>query len=274
MAKSREDARRRYLSSGLRRVDGWLRPEAAILISGLADIQKVSGAVGEIGVHHGKLFLLLELCRSEGERAVAVDLFDMQDQNVDGSGHGDIKQFRRNLARFAARPDEVVVHSSDSTKLDAEGLLDLSGGPFRLFSVDGGHTAEITLSDMQLAASTLAPAGLLILDDYFNVEWPGVSEGVNRYLLNGGALLPIGSGHGKTFFTTEDSAEMYQEKMREIAHQNHWRTADQRFYGSTHVVIRTMKASERTLLAGQSLVRKVPHGEQIVAEVRRRRTGR
>ena len=152
ITKNREDARHRYLSGGMRKVQGWLEPEAAILISQLADVQTVRGAVGEIGVHHGKLFLLLELCRSAGEGAVAVDLFEMQDQNIDGSGRGNVKKFRRNLARFAARPSDVVVHSADSTRLATGSLLGLAGAPFRLFSVDGGHTAEITVSDLQLVA--------------------------------------------------------------------------------------------------------------------------
>jgi len=269
IVKNREDARDRYLSGGMHRVQGWLLPEAAILISQLADVQTVKGAVGEIGVHHGKLFLLLELCRYAGEGAVAIDLFDMQDQNIDGSGRGNVKKFRRNLAKFAARPDDVVVHSADSTKLDTESLLGLAGVPFRLFSVDGGHTAEITVSDLQLVASALAPGGLLILDDYFNVEWPGVSEGVNRYLTSGGTLVPIGSGHGKTFFTTEGSAEMYRQEMRRIAQQNNWRSIDQRFHGSTHVVIRTMTTPEKMVVGAKILVRRSPRVYGVARSLRR-----
>jgi hypothetical protein len=48
----------------------------------------ITGNVAEIGVHHGRLFILLYLLTSPDERALAVDLFSGQERNIGSSGHG------------------------------------------------------------------------------------------------------------------------------------------------------------------------------------------
>ena len=66
----------RYIRRGKFYVDGWLHSEAARTIPALVERQRtlgVSGGVAEIGVHHGKLFILLYLLSRE--KAVAIDLF-------------------------------------------------------------------------------------------------------------------------------------------------------------------------------------------------------
>ena len=71
----------RYLTYGLPRVDGWLEPYSAEIIGFLSETQRLSsiqGTVGEIGVHHGKLFLVLLLTMAPGERAFAIDIFEQQ----------------------------------------------------------------------------------------------------------------------------------------------------------------------------------------------------
>ena len=62
-----------YLRSGRRRVHGWLHPYSAQLIVDLAAAQRklgISGGLGEIGVHMGKLFLCLHLSRAAGEKTL------------------------------------------------------------------------------------------------------------------------------------------------------------------------------------------------------------
>ena len=90
---------RRYLSDGLGRVEGWLDPRSAKVIAALGEYQTaqgIRGAVGEIGVHQGKLLVLLDLIKAKGELSFAVDLFDEQQFNVDRSGLGDYSQLARN----------------------------------------------------------------------------------------------------------------------------------------------------------------------------------
>jgi hypothetical protein len=57
--------------------------------------------VAEIGVHHRKLIILLANLRRQDERAFAVDIFDDQHLNPDGSGCGDLAWFKDNLGLYA-----------------------------------------------------------------------------------------------------------------------------------------------------------------------------
>ncbi len=209
----------RYCARGHRAVEGWLSPVAIETIRLLADTQHTAdlvGAVCEIGVHHGRLFILLCLFRRAGERALAYDLFGRQDENVDGSGAGDIARLRANLARHGVSDDRVVIVEANSLALSAARIRADAGGPVRLFSIDGGHTAAATRNDLALAAGALAPGGLVVLDDFFNEAWPGVAEGACGFMAASAApgrpLVPVAIAGNKFMFTTDaDWANHYQE---------------------------------------------------------------
>jgi hypothetical protein len=106
---------RRYLKHGHKFVEGWMLPAAGKMIATLSAVQEarhIRGNVAEIGIHHGKVFILLYLLTRGEERAVAVDLFANQTLNIDDSGAaGDLDKFRANLARHAdADMRRLVVH--------------------------------------------------------------------------------------------------------------------------------------------------------------------
>lgn len=200
-----------YCEHGQHTVKGWMEPAAAAAITRFADFQRqqgIHGAVGEIGVHHGKLFLLLALLRREDEAAVATDLFSQQHLNVDHSGEGDKSVFLRNLHRHAS-VNGLVLHEGDSTQLASSDLRRLANGPFRLFSIDGGHTAEITAHDLATAEGALAAGGVLILDDAFNPRWPGVIEGLTQHFQQPRSVQPFAIGGNKVFFTQAEFAPRY-----------------------------------------------------------------
>jgi hypothetical protein len=205
-----------YLESGHRFVNGWLRPGASDAIVLLSKEQRRLGLVGsvaEIGVHHGKLFILLYLLTREGETAVAIDLFSHQELNIDNSGAGDRERFRKNLCKYADTR-RLVIHEGDSTKLTHEDLLRFGNGPLRLFSIDGGHTPEITAHDLATADGALGEGGIIILDDVFTEVFPGVSEGVFRYFSEPRSIIPFAVGAGKTFFCHPAFATQYKIALR------------------------------------------------------------
>jgi hypothetical protein len=189
--------------------------QAIVLLSQQQSSANLSGGVAEIGVHHGKLFILLYLLSAENESAVAIDLFSHQHLNVDRSGAGDLERFKQNLLRHADA-SRLIIHEGDSTQLTAAHLLELGRGPFRLISIDGGHTAEITAHDLATAEGALGGGGIVILDDCFNEEWPGVSDGVHQYFSTPRSIVPLGIGAGKTFFCHRAFAERYAAVLREL----------------------------------------------------------
>jgi hypothetical protein len=200
-----------YIKHGNRLVKGWVFPGAIQAIVGLSEVQSeasVSGGIAEIGVHHGRLFILLYLLGSTGEPAVAIDLFSHQELNIDHSGLGDLEQFKKNLKRHADT-DRLVLYEGDSTKLDPQQLIDLGGGKLRFISIDGGHTSEITSHDLYVSEGALANGGVIILDDCFNDTWPGVVEGVQQYFASPRSIVPFGIGANKTFFCHKPFAQRY-----------------------------------------------------------------
>lgn len=226
MSKSRLTA---YLKHGQHLVKGWLfpgAPEAIILLSNAQRSAGLRGGVAEIGVHHGKLFILLYLLAAEDEPAVAIDLFSQQDLNIDHSGAGDLERLKRNLRRHADT-SRLIVHQGDSTKLTSEDLLQLGRGPLRLISIDGGHTAGITAHDLATSEGALMEGGMIVLDDCFKEMWPGVIDGVHKHFSQPRTIVPFGIGANKTFFCHPPFAQRYANVLRTLDR----RAIEQEFLG-------------------------------------------
>jgi hypothetical protein len=196
----------RYRSEGLGQVKGWFEPDSAELMAVLLLHQidlGLRGGAAEIGVHHGRSFLLLANGLAPGEGAVALDLFEQQGHNTDQSGKGDRRRFEKNLERWA--PDVAVrMVASSSLEVTPDNAREVFGRP-RMFSVDGGHTAEITRHDLRLAEASIAPGGIVVLDDMLNGHWLGVLTGTATYLLDAPALVPFAVSPNKLYLT--DSTE-------------------------------------------------------------------
>lgn len=195
----------RYLSRGLSEVEGWLEPESARVVRALQRLQlehDVRGDVAEIGVHHGKLFLLLAGDLREGERAVALDVFGDQEKNLDRSGKGDRAVFERNVETWAPGAAVRIVQAS-SLEVGPETARE-TFGDVRLISVDGGHTSEVAEHDLWLSQACLVPGGVVVLDDLLNPHWLGVITGLAEYLSGGGTLRAFAYSANKLYLTSDD----------------------------------------------------------------------
>jgi methyltransferase family protein len=210
-----------YLTVGHRRVEGWLSPDAMSMILRVADMQRsvgIKGNVAEIGIHHGRLFILLYLLKDTGEIAVAIDLFEQQELNIDRSGRGDRDIFTANLRRHADTGD-LIIHAGDSTKISGDDVVRLAGGRVRLFSIDGGHTAPTTEHDLATADQALAVGGVVILDDYFNEQFPEVSVGTMNYFREARGIVPFAIGGNKVMFCDRAHAAAYAEGLKSCARE-------------------------------------------------------
>ena len=219
-------------------VGGWLSKESALLIHETNHAQLdigVEGAVAEIGVHHGRLFILLALLRRPGEAALAIDLFEHQEFNVDKSGAGDREILQSNLKRFRIDTRRMqIVSRSSMTVSPSEILCDV--GKVRMFSIDGGHTADIAENDLRLAERVMSVGGVVFLDDVFTSIFPGVSEALGRYLLTDGKLVPFAVSPGKTFLTDQQHATTYRDVLKNAMKSIYLR--DEIFYGKKVAIFR------------------------------------
>jgi hypothetical protein len=213
--------------------------------------------VAEIGVHHGQFFIGLNLLKRASERAVAIDVFEDQQLNIDNSGKGDIEIFRRNVRRWSSL-DGVEMLKSDSTAVAPDRLLARAGDTVRLFSIDGGHTRSIVLSDMNLAQTTLSAGGVVIADDVFNEHWPDVIGGVLDYLSIEGSLEPFGISAGKVYFTQADFADFYRGALTEYfsGRPSFWVRSTE-FSGRSVVTVIRVRPSLRGALAGNKALRRI-----------------
>ncbi len=197
-----------YWREGFRQVEGWVAAELLDhlrCISRAQDDAKFTGNIAEIGVFRGKLLIALAHLTRPGERCVAIDIFDDQAKNIDGSGAGSLGLLRENFKKFAPDDCELVTIQADSLAMtiDQRVAVGLNHGPFRMFSVDGGHTVQHALNDLLIAQDLLSDGGVVLLDDIFHRHWPGVTEALglfySRYVPR---IAPFLHAYNKLFLTS------------------------------------------------------------------------
>ena len=174
------DALGAYAMAAVESVAGMLQSGSISVLWSLAELQDafaVTGDVAEIGVHHGRLFIMLCLALNPGERAHAVDIFG----DPPGSNQADRDQFLANLARFHIAPEHFDLAVQDSRTLIQGQWPERAAGYIRLVSVDGDHRRDAVLRDLALAASSLNEGGVIIADDLFNPWYPTVTEAVYEF---------------------------------------------------------------------------------------------
>jgi hypothetical protein len=225
----------RYLEGAFARIEGFVTREAVWMLDTVAEFQEartVAGGFLEIGVHHGRFLLALEHAARPAEAGVALDVFGDQFLNIDKSGGGRRDLFEAHLASFALEPSRVRIEQGDSTDAALRARLAAGGAVFRLISIDGGHTAGHAASDLRLAEAVAAPGAAVILDDFFNAGFPGVTEGLALYLSAGGTLRPVGVVGGKMLLAPLSWAEAMRKALRlRMDEAGCFRTREPTFFG-------------------------------------------
>lgn len=127
------------------------------------------GTVAEVGVHHGRFTSFLFITARTTEKLVVVDLFEeFQDKNVDMSGLGDYKQFVKGMSKYGMQVSDLYkLHKGSTDQIPFDWANQDGFEPFRLISIDAGHTAALTFNDLQLAFCNLLKGGIVIIDDWY-----------------------------------------------------------------------------------------------------------
>jgi hypothetical protein len=175
-----------YWQFGFPNVEGWVDTRLIDCLRLIDLMQRnagIVGQIGEIGVYHGKLLLALAHLANPADKVTAIDVFDDQTKNIDGAGIGSLVRLQENISLYGPGNRDYAFIKADSIAMTANDKADLMRrrGPFRLFSVDGCHTAEHTCADLLTAQDFLTPGGILILDDFMQPHWPGVTEAVHLF---------------------------------------------------------------------------------------------
>lgn len=226
---------RHYRDFGFDFVEGWCSRHLFEIVDCLDSVTfNKQGGCLEIGVHHGKFYMLLNSVIDSTFHSFALDVFDEQSLNIDGSGSGSLFIFKDNLRQFDIHKGQntriVQADSTDNLAMKNSGLEE---GAFRFISIDGGHTVEHTVSDLELASRLLAPQGVVILDDILNHHWLGVIEGVSKFLDSKPTLIPFAIGQNKLLL----SKLSWQKKYFDVFANSPLRTKIVKFYGHDLVAL-------------------------------------
>lgn len=222
----------------------------------------VSGAIGEIGVASGKSFAALAFTRRGDEPLVACDLFSMGIE-TDNVPDVNLPLFLDVLDSVNIPVEDVQILQQSSLQLRDSDLIALAAsrrrsqqrvGPFRLFHVDGGHYAEAALHDLNSAACSLVPGGVVLVDDLHNMGWPGVQEGFHRYMQGQASARRLEPFlyTGRLFLTTPGYAGAYRRAILRM----HPSLTSVELYGTTvlsappHVLPIGLDDFERLLIQG------------------------
>jgi hypothetical protein len=172
---------RKFIFHDLRTIKGYIDPPDALVFLTILQHQAAAdfgGAVAEIGVYYGRSYFLLRRICGDQQPIVAIDLFDIDETSGRSEQYA---RFVENGRQLGLPVQEDLVVKGDSTLLVPTDLS-AKAGPFRFFSVDGGHMLHHVASDSSLAADTLADHGVIAFDDTFNPTWPEVTVGVADFL--------------------------------------------------------------------------------------------
>jgi cephalosporin hydroxylase len=215
------DTLEKYWNGGFHEVQGWVNPnllDCLTLISNVQSRLAITGNVAEIGVYHGKFLLALShMLSGQNTKALCVDVFDDQSKNLDGAGEGNLVVLKDNIERYGRRDVTYEFIRADSIALTATDKLKImeQHGPFKLFSVDGCHTMEHTYNDLLTAQELICPGGVVILDDYMQPHWPGVTEAVHIFQRSAPRVRPFLYSSHKVFFASIGSHSVYLDACRD-----------------------------------------------------------
>jgi hypothetical protein len=219
-------------------LEGWFMLEAAELLNFLNDIQlkeNITGDIFEIGAYKGKLTLLLAtFLRKDSELLFVNDIFDNQHLNISRSGiDANLNDFMKNIKLLFENPHFLRLLIKSSSELTIENTTN----DIRMFSVDGGHSEQETYDDMMLASKAINDKGMIIVDDFYNSDWPEVRKGVEKYFSVYSDLAPLIYFFNKFIFIKESARQYYYEVLEkyglpEFCREKNYRLTTQPIYNS------------------------------------------
>jgi hypothetical protein len=186
-------------------IEGWFYPPDIVAFWMIDRIQKdahLSGSLCELGVYQGKSAIALGRMLRSGETLFCYDIF--HEYSIDG--------FRANLGRFCPDLDNALVcvrQNLPALRIPPEAV---PLGGLRFLHVDAVHEHSSVLNDLCNFSPLLARHGVIVLDDYFDPDWPGVSTGMSEFCLSeaGSGFRPFISTRSKMYLCRREWVEFYQ----------------------------------------------------------------
>ncbi|MEU3187012.1 class I SAM-dependent methyltransferase [Streptomyces sp. NPDC006923] len=96
---------------------------------------------------------------------------------------------RANLALGGQAGAEARIEKGFSG--DPEVRAAVSDRQYGVIIVDGDHSLDGVLADLEWVEKIVAPGGIVVLDDYDDGRWPGVKDALDKHLASGSSRLEL-----------------------------------------------------------------------------------
>lgn len=175
-------------------VEGWFYPIDIVVLYGILNElqEKVRGDICEIGVAYGKSAITLSNFKRPEENLYLYDIFPNDVFEV----------AKRNITKFG-KDHNLVWRIEDTTKLETSHFQN----SIRLLHIDGCHEHSAVLSDLQFFSQYMHDAGVIVLDDFNDYEYPGVNSAAIEF-----SLAKYNHKNWRVFAIGDNKAYMCQKR--------------------------------------------------------------
>jgi hypothetical protein len=176
-------------------VEGWFYPIDIIVLYGiLNELQEnITGDICEIGVAYGKSAITLSNFKRKEDNFYLYDIFP---QHVFDKSKSNIQKF--------GTDDKLIWRLEDTTKLESAHFQN----SIRLLHIDGCHEHSAVLNDLQFFSQYMHDAGVIVLDDFNDYEYPGVNSAAIEF-----SLAKYNHKNWRVFAIGDNKAYMCQKKI-------------------------------------------------------------
>ena len=168
----------RYITQGYETVRGMSSRFAATISGHVIRRQSelgITGHIAEIGTFEGRFFSAMALGLGPGEHALGIDTFSWPNDGL-------LDLFHSHCARHGLPRERYTAHKGNVRDLAPDDIRKTLGGPVRFWHVDGDHSREHLTADLDLAAATLHPKGIICLDDMLHPGYPLLVVAVHEWM--------------------------------------------------------------------------------------------
>ena len=186
------------------KLDGWFSRISRAIFDSILSLQDKNDILGncfEIGVWKGKSAIEIAKFLRENERLLLIDpLLDKNKEEIFNNLKDITGKDKKCLQIYSGYSEEFDYYSEAREYLKKT----------RFIHIDGCHVGENVYNDLVLAEKLLSKNGVIVIDDFFNDEYPQITEATYKYLFNNEYSLRLFlAGANKAYLCRPNSYTFY-----------------------------------------------------------------
>jgi len=151
------------------------------IVGDFQESASIKGHILELGCYKGKSSILLGKLLGQSEELILVDLFE----EIGASSVMDTPLYKGLTQKTLERNLKLFQVEATILKIDSGNIAESTETrAFRLIHIDAGHTYEPASKDLDSALHIMQEAGVIILDDYRNINFPGMWVAFAEFVSN------------------------------------------------------------------------------------------